>query len=251
MNDTDHLFLTRAEIRQLVTMLQEIPELVEDLAITITRQDRIVAKGGPKLSRGSDEQPLVFNVNASEVADDLHGTLVGWVRHVCESRAMAYEGHVSTLSLARWLDRHVISLAMTEGSEEALDEISYAMRRARRAMDLPRPSKVLFTLCVQCGSRVEADAESESATCQTCGRYSTITEVREVLDENMDGMILSAKEVAAMIAIRYGVSVKPKTVYDMAYRKNDPIATVALPDGTSAFPLGLVIADLRQKGKIA
>ncbi|MFC9769459.1 hypothetical protein [Rhodococcus jostii] len=79
-----------------------MPELVEELAVTITRRDRIGTPGsaGRKQAR---EQPLPFNVAAAEAADDLHTTLVAWVRH--------------------------------EGSGEAVDEIQYAMRRARWATD--------------------------------------------------------------------------------------------------------------------
>ncbi|MFD7045791.1 hypothetical protein [Rhodococcus jostii] len=134
MTDTDHLFLSRAEIRKLGALLREMPELVEELAVTITRQDRIGTPGSAGKRRG-EEQPLPFNVTASEAADDLHTTLVAWVRHVCESRRVDYDGRDGTLGVARWLDRNVIALAMTEGSGEALDEIRYAMRRARWATD--------------------------------------------------------------------------------------------------------------------
>ncbi|MFC9769176.1 hypothetical protein [Rhodococcus jostii] len=136
MTDTDHLFLSREEIRKLVALLREMPELVEELAVTITRQDRIGTPGSAGKRRG-EEQPLPFNATAAEAADDLHTTLVAWVRHVCESRRVDYDGRDGTCGVARWLDRNVIALAMTEGSGEALDEIQYAMRRARWATDRP------------------------------------------------------------------------------------------------------------------
>lgn len=134
--NTDHLFIERHEIQKLVVLLREIPELVEELSVTLTRQDQL-GSGGARVSMGEREQPLPFNVNASEVADDLHNTLVGWVRHVCESRVLDYTGSTSTIGLARWLDRNVIALAMTEGAGTALDEVQYAMRRARWATDRP------------------------------------------------------------------------------------------------------------------
>ncbi|MFD7046128.1 hypothetical protein, partial [Rhodococcus jostii] len=121
----------------LVALLREMPELVEELAVTITRQDRIGTPGSAGKRRG-EEQPLPFNATAAEAADDLHTTLVAWVRHVCESRRVDYDGRDGTLGVARWLDRNIIALAMTEGSGEALDEIQYAMRRARWATDRPR-----------------------------------------------------------------------------------------------------------------
>lgn len=131
---TDRFFITRADMQALASRLREIPELVEDLAITLTRQARL-GGGGGKLHSRRDAQPLPFDLNASDVADDLHGTIFGWVRHTCESRGIAYAGGTSTVAGASWLADHVTSLAMTEGCEEALDEVMHAMGRARRACD--------------------------------------------------------------------------------------------------------------------
>lgn len=131
---TDQFFITSADMCTLRERLREIPDLVDDLAITLTRQDRS-SSGLAGISDGADEQPLPINLDASEVADDLRGTVVGWVNHTCEYRGIVYPGGTSTAALAVWLADHVTSLAMTEGCEEALDEITYAIRRARRACD--------------------------------------------------------------------------------------------------------------------
>ncbi len=130
----DQFFITSADMRTLRDHLREIPDLVEDLAITLTRQDRS-SSGLAGISDGADEQPLPINLEASEVADDLRSTVIGWVNHTCEYRGIVYPGGTSTPALAVWLADHVTSLAMTEGCEEALDEITYAMHRARRACD--------------------------------------------------------------------------------------------------------------------
>lgn len=132
-------FLDRDSQARLVTLLREVPGLVEDLSVTLTRQSRMGISGA-KLHARKDAQPLPYDINASEVADDLHNTLTAWARHVCEYRGIEYRGGVGTVSVARWLAEHVESLAMTEGSEEALDEVAYAMGRAREATDC-RPDR--------------------------------------------------------------------------------------------------------------
>ena len=161
MTDADHFFLPREHQRAVVTILRKIPDLVEDLAISITRQDR-VALNGPRVSRGERVQPLLFNVNSSEAADALHHELARWARFVCEERGIEYwpvgythrPGFVgpllprerrlpaayreSTIGLARWLDRYIVALAMTEGAETALDEIRDAYDVAWRATNAPR-----------------------------------------------------------------------------------------------------------------
>lgn len=142
MDSMSDYFISRDGQRLLVSLLREIPELVEDLAVTICRLDR-TGKGGMKISSGSDEQPLPLNLAASDAKDELHNELASWARHVCESRGLAYDGDGSVLGIARWLDNNVIALAMTEGSEEAYSSIEKAMGRCRRAMDIAPEDAVI------------------------------------------------------------------------------------------------------------
>ena len=136
MASEQHFYVSTAEQRTLVSILRRIPELVEELAITTSRQDR-VARGGVKVRNGSGEQPLPVHTGAASAAHELRNELATWARLVCESRGIDYEGTDSILGLARWLDTHVVALAMTEGSEEALDSIRVAVGRCWRVIDLP------------------------------------------------------------------------------------------------------------------
>ena len=136
MTDRDGYYLPRHDQTTLVELLDQIPDLIEDLTIAITRQDRI-SSGGPRTRNGSDEQPLPINISAMEAADLLHGTLTDWTELVCEQRNYPRPRN-DTLTLGRWLKQHVIALALTEGAEESLDEIQHAVRQARRATDRPR-----------------------------------------------------------------------------------------------------------------
>lgn len=216
--NTDHLFITRDEIQKLVTLLREIPEIVEELAVTLTRQD-CLGKGGAKVSMGEREQPLPFNVNASEVSDDLHNTLVGWVRHVCESRVLDYTGSTSTIGLARWLDRNVIALAMSEGSGTALDEVQYAMRRARWATDRPdRPDSTWVDPGVL--------EEARSA-------IGTAADLEKIL-RGMGDPTLTRKRITYLDRL-------------------GELSRITLPDGTTVFTVGDVLDAhaRRTKGRIS
>lgn len=133
---TDDFYLDRPSQAALVELLEQIPGLVEDLTIAITRQDRFST--GMRIRRGSDEQPLPLNGYASDAARDLHSELSRWVRMVVEQRQLDYTGPDATISLAWWLKRWIIALALTPGSEEAVDDIQHAMRKARAAVDRPR-----------------------------------------------------------------------------------------------------------------
>lgn len=141
MTDTaDHFYLPRDQQDALVELLATIPTLVEDLAVTLTRQDRIGSS--IRTGRGSDDQPLPYSIHASDAADLLHDTLAAWVRHVTEQRALPSPQRNDTLGLARWLTRWIVALALTPGADEAPGEIRHAIAQARRACDKPREKRV-------------------------------------------------------------------------------------------------------------
>ncbi|HEY9417786.1 MAG TPA: hypothetical protein VIQ30_23755 [Pseudonocardia sp.] len=139
----NHMFIPRHELKKLKEILEEIPSIALELPTTITKQARLGEVGRGRKPRRPSEQPLPFHIDAARVADELHNALVGWVRLVCEQRAIEYKGPKSTAGLARWLERHVIALAMTEGSEAALDELGELKDRAAR-MVCPPPAPVVW-----------------------------------------------------------------------------------------------------------
>lgn len=134
-------FVCREDRQMLDRLLGEIPGLIDDLAITICRQDR-TGKGGMKISSGSDEQPMPFNVGASDAGDYLRNELNTWARLVCEERFISYDGSDSVVGVSVWLRKNLASLAMTQGAEDALPGIESAMKRCRRAMDIPADDDV-------------------------------------------------------------------------------------------------------------
>ncbi|MGM7646543.1 hypothetical protein ACSVDM_16710 [Nocardia sp. JW2] len=127
--DDGHLYLDRETARALFRLLGEVPELADDLADSRTRQTRF---GQPdiRVHGGSTVPKLPFNPAAARADDHLRAVLVSWVRLVCEQRAVDYDGAASTAGMARWLQRNIVALAMTEGVEEALPEISAAVEAA-------------------------------------------------------------------------------------------------------------------------
>ncbi|WP_431954152.1 hypothetical protein [Nocardia lijiangensis] len=136
-DEPNHLYLSRAEVRELVGSLREIPDLAEDLAIARTRQDKLGSRGDYRMQRRPSEQPLPYNPAAARAADHLHAVLVGWVRLVCEQRGLDYTGSTTTAGLSLWLDKNLIALAMTPGVESAPREIGEAVRAATRVVCPP------------------------------------------------------------------------------------------------------------------
>lgn len=139
---TIDFYLDRKHQRMLREKLQCVPELVEDLSVTITRQARIAPRDSMKLHRKKPESKLPFHIAAADSADELQTCLVTWVRFVCTNRQVYYRNREDALSLARWLNRNMISLALCEGSEAAYADIAYHIDNCRQQVDLP-PDDVL------------------------------------------------------------------------------------------------------------
>jgi hypothetical protein len=143
LDNPNHMFIPRHELTKLREVLGEIPSLARDLPVTITKQARLGEIGRSRKPRRPSEQPLPYHLDAARVADELHNALVGWVRLTCEQRAIDYAGPTSTAGLARWLHRNIIALAMTEGSESALDELGHLADVAHNIIcPPPRPIMV-------------------------------------------------------------------------------------------------------------
>ncbi|MGV9676195.1 hypothetical protein ACWDSJ_13020 [Nocardia sp. NPDC003482] len=131
---TSDLYLDRAAVRDLGELLREIPDLVVDLLDSVTRQARL---GRRERQRHSGAQQLPYHPAAVEASDRLHAVLVSWVRLTCEHRGLDYDGPTATPGLARWLDRHLIALAMTPGAEDAPAQIRAAVEAANRIVCPP------------------------------------------------------------------------------------------------------------------
>lgn len=135
-------YLDREGQRVLRELLAGIPGLVEDLSVTITRQSRVAPRNSMKLYRPKPESRVPFNIGAAEASDGLNTCLATWVRFTCENRQVPYTDRKDAISLARWLNRNVVGLALCEGSEEAHTDIAYHVHECRRRIDLPPDDEI-------------------------------------------------------------------------------------------------------------
>ncbi|MFV8169845.1 hypothetical protein [Mycolicibacterium peregrinum] len=135
-------YLDRASQARLIEALGTIPTLADQLAVTVTRQARIQKSNMGKPRRQKPGSRMPFHIGASEAADQLHTTLATWVRHTCEHRQIHYRDGNDLISLARWLRRNMIQLALTEGSTEAFIDIRDRIDECQRQVDLPPDDEV-------------------------------------------------------------------------------------------------------------
>lgn len=143
MSETDGFYLDRRGQHELVGILVCIPELVEDLSVTLTGQARISRGDMGKPRRRKRDSALPLHLGAAEASAALHNCLSTWARAVCEQRALDYDGTDDIVGLARWLRKWVIALAMTEGAEESLPDIRAHIKACLRVVDIPLDDYVL------------------------------------------------------------------------------------------------------------
>ncbi|MFA4052645.1 hypothetical protein [Mycobacteroides chelonae] len=140
----DSFFLDKRSQLLLRDELRSVPALVEDLLVTLTRQARIQKIGLGKPRRQRPESRIPFHLGASEASDALHNCLSTWVRLVCEQRAIAYREAGDIVTLARWLSRNLVPLALTEGAGEAYADIKGSLDECRRQIDLPDEDDIVI-----------------------------------------------------------------------------------------------------------
>ncbi|MGX9669939.1 hypothetical protein [Mycobacterium sp. HM-7] len=130
-------YLSRHEQQWLRDKLGELPGLIEDLAVTETRQASIIRPGLGKLKHCRPGPQLPFNLEAAEKSTELDRCLAGWVRFVCVHRKIHYTGGRSALSHGNWLKRHITDLALIDGSQTAYKDIAGRILECREVIDLP------------------------------------------------------------------------------------------------------------------
>jgi hypothetical protein len=167
-------------------------ELADELAITITKQDRI--SDGGRRARGTI--PLPYRPDAAEVAWVYQRTLASWVR-ILDSTQARYA--TSTAALAEWLTARLDVIRRDPLAGELVDEIAYATCRAFIAID--RPPTLAYLGPCSCspdarGRPVEIYARPNAveATCRGCNETYTVADRREWLLKRAEDQLLTAAE---------------------------------------------------------
>lgn len=175
--DTD-LFLCQLCAKELGALLADLPWLLDQLEITVIRQD--------KLSTGvigrSSDNPSPINVGAMELARNLRGQLGTMIRELTEDRGIPVEHRAWANSvMAEWLSRNVTAIQCSPGAGQICREIRSGTEAILAVIN--RMSRMYCGPCttvvshnaqgdnIECGYDLYADRESpEDITCKKCLR---------------------------------------------------------------------------------
>lgn len=183
----------RAELRQ-------VPWLVEQLGITLTRQARVGERNGPR----SSETPLPYHVGASDELDVLRDTLWVWARAVAEQRGIDLPEVKDSVELGQWMLRHPHDIAQHTDVGELHGDVLAILKTIRHTIDLG-PDRRFLGPCDNCGEELNIwiypGHLPKHVYCSTegCGAEYDMAERRVWLLEAAYDRLLTATEMSRAI----------------------------------------------------
>lgn len=134
----DNAFLGKRCAGRLERALGDLPALIADLDITLTRQSVTGAQsadGGKPTKK--DAQPLPLNLGAGDVAADLRHTLVSAVRHLTEARGITAVPADTPVAMSAWLLKYHRSIPLDPAGPDIAEAVHAVTARIMAVIDLP------------------------------------------------------------------------------------------------------------------
>lgn len=182
-------------VTKLHTTVLQVPRLLVELDVTITKQARQSVAGG-----ASNERPLVLNLAASEAA----GQVRMWLRAVAHLTVVRGEPvPVEMRELAAWTARRLsVAARHPEIADYSLGLLG-AVAEGGRCIDRV-PSRSVIGLC-ECGMAL-ADSRSEGTiTCRSCGNRYEISEWISYRNRKALDVVATPTEICAYFARAFDV----------------------------------------------
>ncbi|MFI7678548.1 hypothetical protein [Actinophytocola sp. NPDC049390] len=220
--------LCRGCLDQLAARLREVPGLVDELEVTITRQDKVGVRGGG----GSKpvDPPLPFNLSASDARTDLRDKLLSWAGDVAErsgARLWPVYSRGTAATASVWLLTHLRAVAHHPAAGDLYEEITEAVWRAVKAVD-QKPGKVFAGWCC---AALYAPPGRSTAVCRECGTEHDVQATRDEMRAALEEHRATAADAARMLEA-LGVSVTPARIRKWAHRGK------VVADGRGTYRLG-------------
>jgi hypothetical protein len=252
-------FLCKGCAARLTRAYAELPSQLSDLEITLTRQSK-AGRGDSKATKKA-EQPIPFDVTASELAQAVRTALGTQIRHLCESRGIQCPTIAHTADMARWLHGNMESIRQDEAAADLYSGTLDIVAKLRSAVDNhekrfagPCSARVLAITMVSavegvitlaqeervCGADLRLRHNAATITCRDCGaEYDTIKHLQGLLGKMHDRMELISYIDAMISAAGY---VRPGTV--MKWLQRDELRQKA--ENEHAAHTEQVPADVRE-----
>jgi hypothetical protein len=202
--------------RDLFADLVAVPWLLDHLAVTLARLDRIM--GSLDHTGVAAAAPLPIRWRAVQAAVTLRHTLAPWARRVAAHRSLVCDlTDDQTAGFARWLATHIVYVRQLADAGELIDEIRYAIDQVRRAIDRP-PDLSYAGPCDGCHADLYCEADqyghpTESVIrCHQCRCTYDIADRRDFLLNEARDYLATATEIAQALPALYGHDLSVNTI---------------------------------------
>jgi hypothetical protein len=281
--------LCHADTSALERELGDVASIVADLDITLSKQARIGGGGKGGLAR----ERIPINTGAMVAADNLGNTLTTWARDVsgetwrpkrptivvkhvagarpfvgpihdqcehpsCERMRTIWIAPVPSVlnQVAAYLLSHIPEIRRHPAVIELVDEITDAIRQARRAVDRPA-DRIFVGPCmaenpddegrqVTCLEDLYARPQASEVRCKVCGTDHPVAERRSWLLEQARDRLFTVREAAQMMGDVGGIKVTEASIRGYIHR-----GRIVYHTGTLILLgdlLKVVVADGQKKG---
>jgi hypothetical protein len=216
--------LCHSDTSALERELGDVAALVAELDISISKQARIGNAGPSGLAR--ERTPI--NVGAMLVADDLGNTLTTWARDVGEVGFLAQHSTSPSRAAARILLNHIPEIRKHPAVVELVDEITDAIRQARRVVDRPADRQFVGPCLaespddegrqVSCLEDLYARHGASEVRCKVCSTEHPVAERRAWLLEKAKDRLFTVQETAQMMGDVGGIKVTEASIRGYIHR---------------------------------
>lgn len=208
--------LCRSCTKRLADDLAAVDDLSAELETWRVKLDRI----GARAPRGGQHVPLGFRPQAVEIADVLHMTLAGWARDVAAAVGdPLYDVPAETpTALAAWLNARIETARHLAAVGAMADEVGYAVRTVRRAIDRPGdrsyagPCDVELAGGQVCDTDLYAYPGADHVVCRGCGARYPMEARRAWLLAGVREHLATAAEISQGIGELHGQPINRRTI---------------------------------------
>lgn len=207
--------------------LGDVPWLVEELEVTITKQRAAIdGDGAVSATCSCDDDDdkcqhalVPFHIPAAEKRDALRHALVTAVRFCREEGVRNSDPgpdwpEDNLPSMSRWMLWRIDGLALNDMGEEITRDIRDAVRGCRHVIDKP-PDRAYAGPCPECKRDLYHRHDAANVKCQGCGSTWDIAEVnawmKDRIEEHMLDKLVTAREGATLLS-RFGLPVEQGTI---------------------------------------
>lgn len=242
--------LCHAETTLLERELGDVAAIVAELDTTLSKQARIGNGGTSGLAR--ERTPIA--VGAMDPIWVLGNVLTTWIRDITGDEWRPGLGANPATAAAAHLLMEIPAIRRHPAVDELVDEITDAIRLARRTVDRPA-DKVYLGQClvetpddegrqVTCLAEVYARPGAHEVTCKVCGVCHEVAERRAWLLQRAEDMLFTVQQAAQMVGDVGRIRVTEAAIRGYIHRKR-----IAYRPGGKLIRLGDLMAVVLDEGE--